>query len=104
MVDPRIKKDIENWADEKLRLWIKDVVSRHEMAGAEESEAFASTTATLMMMTALIVASSAANPRESGEVFMSLVAHLKRKLRMLEDEQVQGKGDSELPRRSGEGD
>ena len=104
MVDPRIKKDIENWADEKLRLWLKDVVTRHEISGSSEQEAFASATATMMMFTALIVASSAAEPRESGEVFMSLVAHLKRKLRMLEDEQVQREGDSELSRRSGKGD
>jgi hypothetical protein len=73
MTDSQIRKDIDRWADDRLKQWMLDAMSRYQMMDIPEHDAIASLTATLMMLTANLLAMSTVSPEESGEIFT--IAH-----------------------------
>lgn len=68
-----IREDIENWSEERLHLWVKDTVSRFEMADASQQEAYSLTVITMMFVLAKLIASSTTPSHEAGERMMMAV-------------------------------
>lgn len=77
MIDPVIVRDLETWADNKLRQTILDIASRYEMADLSERECFVRTATNVMVVCSMMLASTSATPEESGFKLVESIKHIR---------------------------
>jgi hypothetical protein len=73
-----ILRDIDKWNEERLHLWIRDSVTRYQIADQSESQAFANTLSVLMFVLAKTITLTDAPATEAGDRLANAIDMLRK--------------------------
>jgi hypothetical protein len=79
-----IVNDIDNWSNERLKLWAKDTVDRYDIVGINRHAALSYTIATMMSGLAYLLAAIEADPAEAGRALALAVRVTRRMVERIE--------------------